>query len=125
MKRHFGIQNAARISSVVRTAVQTCKLKYAAYNYENNCEAEHKDLVVKTVTKNLSLSLDFNVLVAEQTSDEVSNLVVGQRVVVAASGGNFSDMTQSLKDEREGFAFMKQQQDAKCMAGCGSGESYN
>lgn len=28
-----------------------------------------------------------------QTSDEVPNLVIGQRIIMAASGGNFSDMT--------------------------------
>lgn len=33
------------------------------------------------------------------TSDEVAYLVIRQRVIMAASGGNFSDVTQSLKIE--------------------------
>lgn len=35
------------------------------------------------------------------TSNEVPDLVIGQRIVMAASGGNFSYVTQSLKVERE------------------------
>lgn len=36
-----------------------------------------------------------------QTSDEVPNLIIGQRIIMAPSGGNFSDVTQSLRDKKK------------------------
>lgn len=41
------------------------------------------------------------------TSDEVPNLVVGKRIIMAASGGNFSDMTKSLSVEKRQNIFKK------------------
>lgn len=37
----------------------------------------------------------------QQTSDEVSDLIIGQRIIVAATGGNFSHMTKSLHWQRK------------------------